>query len=73
MDKKWAGDITYIKTALGWVYLAVLIDLYSRKVIGWSMNTKMGSPLVCKAFLMATESRDLLSGFISPSIEREFV
>ena len=70
MDKKWVGDITYIKTTLGWVYLAVLVDLYSRKVIGWSMDTKMGSPLVCRAFLMATESRDPLSGFICHSDRR---
>ena len=67
MNKKWAGDITYIKTALGWVYLAILMDLYSRKVVGWSMDTKMGSSLVGKAFLMATESRDPLSGFICHS------
>ncbi len=66
-NKKWAGDITYIRTALGWSYLAVLIDLYSRKVIGWSMDTKMNASLVCRAFLMAVESRKPSPGFICHS------
>ena len=63
-NKKWAGDITYIKTALGWVYLAVLIDLYSRKIIGWNMDTKMSSSLVSKAFLMAVETRKPSTRFL---------
>ena len=39
-NKVWASDITYIPTAEGWLYLAVVIDLYSRKVVGWSINKR---------------------------------
>jgi transposase InsO family protein len=46
-NEKWAGDITYIATSEGWLYLAVIIDLYSRQVIGWSMDTRMTATLVC--------------------------
>ena len=40
-NQKWAGDITYIWTNEGWLYLAVIIDLYSRKVIGWAVSNRM--------------------------------
>lgn len=52
-NQKWAGDITYLLTSEGWLYLAVIIDLYSRAVIGWSMNTRMTADLVCDALQMA--------------------
>ncbi|PNH77784.1 IS3 family transposase [Vibrio diazotrophicus] len=52
-NEKWAGDITYIATSEGWLYLAVIIDLYSRQVIGWSMDTRMTATLVCDALSMA--------------------
>ena len=52
-NQKWAGDITYIATSEGWLYLAVVIDLYSRQVVGWSMSTRMTSTLVCDALSMA--------------------
>ncbi|MFS1891882.1 MULTISPECIES: IS3 family transposase [Vibrio] len=52
-NQKWAGDITYVATSEGWLYLAVIIDLYSRQVIGWSMNTRMAASLVCDALSMA--------------------
>ncbi|NOI52711.1 IS3 family transposase [Vibrio crassostreae] len=52
-NQKWAGDITYVATNEGWLYLAVIIDLYSRQVIGWSMNTRMTASLVCDALSMA--------------------
>ncbi|MEZ8946801.1 IS3 family transposase [Vibrio sp. 10N.247.311.12] len=52
-NQKWAGDITYVATSEGWLYLAVIIDLYSRQVIGWSMDTKMTASLVCDALSMA--------------------
>ena len=45
-DHVWAGDITYIWTAEGWLYLSVLVDLYSRKVVGWAMNQHMETTLV---------------------------
>ncbi|MFS1889577.1 IS3 family transposase [Vibrio lentus] len=52
-NQKWAGDITYVATSEGRLYLAVIIDLYSRQVIGWSMNTRMTASLVCDALSMA--------------------
>ncbi len=52
-NQKWASDITYLATSEGWLDLAVIIDLYSRQVIGWSMDTKMMATLVCDALSMA--------------------
>jgi len=52
-NQVWAGDITYIQTHQGWLYLAVVIDLYSRKVVGWSMGKRLTSSLVCDALRMA--------------------
>lgn len=49
----WVTDITYLWTDEGWLYLAVIIDLYSRKVVGWSMSERMTSTLVCDALRMA--------------------
>lgn len=53
INQKWVGDITYIRTQEGWLYLAVIIDLHSRAVIGWSMDRRMTKALVCNALLMA--------------------
>ncbi|MCF4174726.1 IS3 family transposase [Vibrio sp. McD22-P3] len=52
-NQKWAGDITYLATSEGWLYLAVIIDLYSRQVVGWSMDTRMTATLVSDALSMA--------------------
>jgi putative transposase len=52
-DHVYAGDITYVWTQQGWLYLAVVIDLYSRKVVGWSMGRRLTSTLVCDALQMA--------------------
>jgi transposase InsO family protein len=52
-DQKWVTDITYIWTAEGWLYLAVVLDLYSRMVIGWSLSERMTATLVCDALTMA--------------------
>ena len=52
-NTKWVTDITYIRTAEGWLYLAVVIDLYSSLVIGWSMSQRMEKQLVVQAVLMA--------------------
>jgi len=52
-DKVWAGDITYIATDEGWLYLAVVIDLFSRQVIGWSLRADMTRTLVVDALRMA--------------------
>lgn len=56
-NEVWTGDITYIRTREGWLYLAVVLDLYSRKVIGWSMGKRMTAWLVISAFVMAVNSR----------------
>jgi putative transposase len=52
-NQKWCGDISYIWTDEGWMYLAVVIDLYSRAVIGWSIQPTMSRQLVCDALMMA--------------------
>ena len=52
-NRRWVGDITYIPTKVGWVYLAVVIDLYSRKVVGWAISTRIDAALVIAAFLKA--------------------
>lgn len=56
-NQKWVGDITYIWTREGWLYLAVVIDLFSRKVVGWSLQERMTSELVCSALRMAVQTR----------------
>jgi transposase InsO family protein len=63
-NQKWAGDITYLMTSEGWLYLAVIIDLYSRSVIGWSMSTRMTLSLVCDALKMAIWRRGWLKDVI---------
>ncbi|MBN3138002.1 IS3 family transposase [Pectobacterium punjabense] len=52
-NQKWAGDITNLRTDEGWLYLAVVIDLWSRAVIGWSMSPRMTAQLACDALQMA--------------------
>ena len=56
-DSCYVGDITYIWTQEGWLYLATVIDLYSRKVVGWSMDDNMRTPLVNSALSMAIAQR----------------
>ena len=56
-NRRWAGDITYIPTRQGWLYLAVVIDLFSRRIVGWSMNRWMSRHLVVDALRMAVEAR----------------
>ena len=52
-NRKWIADFTYIWTAEGWLYVAAVIDLFSRRVVGWSMSTSMTAQLVTDALLMA--------------------
>jgi len=63
-NKVWVSDITYIPTQEGWLYLTVVIDLYSRKVVGWSMNNRMTKNLVIKALEMAIQNRKPSKGLI---------
>ena len=63
-DQVYVGDITYIWTRDGWLYLAVVIDLYSRKVVGWSMSSRMKAQLVVDALRMAIWQRKPKDGLI---------
>ena len=63
-NQKWVSDITYIPTDEGWMYLAVVVDLYSRRVVGWSMSARMTATLVCDALRMAIFNRHRPRGVI---------
>ena len=63
-NQAWVGDITYIPTAEGWLYLAVLIDLYSRRVVGWAMSRFIDQKLTLSALNMALKQRQPKPGFI---------
>lgn len=56
-DQRWASDITYISTRQGWLYLAVVMDLFSRRIVGWSMDRWMSRRLVVDALRMAIDAR----------------
>lgn len=56
-NRVWVGDITYIPTRAGWLYLAVLLDLYSRKIVGWAMRNRPTQDIVLSALDMAIEHR----------------
>ncbi len=63
-NQVWAGDITYIPTSEGWLYLSVFLDLYSRRVIGWAVADHMRSELVRESFVMALKTREVSPGLI---------
>lgn len=56
-DQKWVADITYVQTDQGWAYLAIVMDLFSRKIVGWSMRDSMETSLVLEALDNALEAR----------------
>jgi putative transposase len=56
-NRKWVTDITYLPTAEGWVYLAVVLDLFSRKVVGWALSNSLATELVSAALRQAVETR----------------
>lgn len=64
INQKWFSDISYIETAEGWLYLAIIIDVYSRAIIGWSMDSNMEKSLVCNALNMALWRRRFPKGVI---------
>jgi putative transposase len=66
-DQVWVGDITYIWTTEGWLYLAVLLDLYSRKVVGWALSHRVDTALVQDALRMALGRRQPAVGLIHHS------
>lgn len=63
-NRAWVADITYIRTERGWLYLAAVLDLYSRKVVGWAMAPSMPAELVCTALRMAIALRQPAPGLI---------
>jgi len=64
LDTTWAGDITYVRTWEGWAYLATVIDLASRRVVGWAMADHMEASLVCDAMNMALAARRPAPGLL---------
>lgn len=56
-DRKWVGDITYLPTSEGWLYLAIILDVFSRRVVGWAMSESLEASLVVSALDMAREAR----------------
>jgi len=66
-NQAWGADITYLWTQQGWVYLAVVIDLYSRRVAGWSADRHMKKAFVIRALTMAINLRKPLSGLVCHS------
>ncbi|MFZ2314736.1 MAG: IS3 family transposase [Gammaproteobacteria bacterium] len=63
-NQRWVSDITYIPTVEGWLYLAVVMDLYSRKIVGWSMSNRMKEILVIDALKMALLNRKISPGLL---------
>jgi transposase InsO family protein len=66
-DQKWLADITYIATQEGWLYLATILDLYSRRIVGWSMSERMTGDLTLSALKMALQQRQPKPGLIHHS------
>lgn len=66
-NEKWVSDITYVPTRQGWLYVAVLMDLYSRRIIGWAMDEQMTTTLTLKALEMALQQRPVPVGLLHHS------
>lgn len=66
-NQKWAGDITYIATGEGWLYVAILMDLYSRRIIGWAMDDHLTTALTSAALEMALQQRGIPTGLLHHS------
>ena len=63
-NQAWVADMTYIRTRSGWLYLAVVLDLFARKVVGWAMAPDMQAGLVCRALQLAIAQRQPAPGLI---------
>jgi transposase InsO family protein len=66
-NEKWCADITYIPTQEGWLYLAVILDLFSRRIVGWAMDARMKKQLVIDALQMALDQRQPTGSLIHHS------
>jgi putative transposase len=63
-NEVWAGDVTYLKTGEGWMYLAVVMDLFSRRIVGWHIDKRMTTDLVSKALIKAYNLRQPSKGCV---------
>ncbi len=63
-NQVWAGDVTYLKTGEGWMYLAVVMDLYSRRIVGWHLDKRMTTSLVSRALIKAYNLRQPPKGLV---------
>jgi len=63
-NQVWAGDVTYLKTGEGWMYLAIVMDLYSRRIVGWHIDKRMRADLVSKAMIKAYNLRQPPAGLV---------
>ncbi|OUR88717.1 transposase [Gammaproteobacteria bacterium 42_54_T18] len=63
-NQVWAGDITYLKTGEGWMYLAIVMDLYSRRIVGWHIDKRMTTDLISKALIKAYNLRQPPNGLV---------
>ena len=63
-NQVWAGDVTYLKTGEGWMYLVVVMDLYSRRIVGWHVDKRMTTDLVSKALMKAYNLRQPPKGLV---------
>lgn len=66
-NEKWVSDITYVPTRQGWLYVAVLMDLYSRRIVGWAMDDQMTTALTLRALEMALQQRAVAGGLLHHS------
>jgi Transposase and inactivated derivatives len=64
LNQVWAGDVTYLKTGEGWMYLAIVMDLYSRRIVGWHIDKRMTTDLVSKALIKAYNLRQPPAGLV---------
>ena len=62
INEVWCGDVTYIQVGRRWLYLAAVIDLYARRVVGWAFSMIADANLACNALRMAAESRGRPAG-----------
>ena len=64
LDQIWAGDVTYLKTGEGWMYLAIVMDLFSRRIVGWHIDKRMTTDLIYKAMVKAYNLRQPPKGLV---------
>jgi putative transposase len=64
VNQVWAGDITYLKTSEGWMYLAIVMDLFSRRIVGWAISKRMTTGLICQAMIKAYNVRRPPKGLV---------